>query len=641
MSPRSFCTRRLSPVRLAAGLLLAVLLIPSVLAAQVTRSWAVEYEGPSDPGSGCWSSFLNTGGATASARHTLTADAAGNAYFTGSTYSGSSTDVLTVKYDSQGVVQWAVQYDGGSTDCGYAVAVDASGNVYVAGQSWKETQYGEQGYVLVVKYNASGVEQWATRYYGGILSAGFALAVDGSGNAYVAGEYYSDDDRHIMMTLKLNTAGAIQWIRWAFYGYDYEESSAYDLALDGNGNAYVTGVLYKPSEPAPFDYLTVKYSSSGATLWARTYDSGLYGSGDVVYDVAHDVAVDGSGNVHVAGTSGVIRYDSAGTQQWVAPFAGVARALINVGGMVFATGVSGSDIVTARYDAAGTRLWSTSYNLGGTEEAHALRLVGNNLYVAGRSDTDALLVSFDKDSGASTLADLYDSGADDRVYSMAFTGTGDLWVAGLTGGENYLYDYLTIKYTVASGPTLSALTLAPATFPGGCKTSTGKVTLTGPAPAGGVVVALSDTNPAASMPASVTVPAGATTAKFTITGVVVTSNQTGTVIASSGGVSKSAVLTVRPIGVASVSISPNPVVGPGSATGTVTLECPAAPGNITVTLTSSNPAVANVVPSIRVPAGATSASFHVSTADVSVVSYANIRATANGVWKAVRLQVNP
>ena len=48
-----------------------------------------------------------------------------------------------------------------------------------------------------------------------------------------------------------------------------------------------------------------------------------------------------------------------------------------------------------------------------------------------------------------------------------------------------------------------------------------------------------------------------------------------------------------------------------------------------------------MVPSIRVPAGATSAPFHVSTADVSVVGCANIRATANGIWKTVRLQVNP
>jgi hypothetical protein len=220
---------------------------------------------------------------------------------------------------------------------------------------------------------------------------------------------------------------------------------------------------------------------------------------------------------------------------------------------------------------------------------------------------------------------------------MAFTGTSDFWVGGTSGG-----DFLTIKYTVpSSGPALSALTLAPATFAGGCQTSTGKVTLTAPAPAGGAVVTITNTNPAASMPASVTVPAGATTAKLTITGVAVTSNQTGTVTATYGGASKSATLTVRPIGVAGVSISPNPVTGPASAVGTVTLECPAAPGNIVVTLTSGNPAVANVVPSIRVPAGSTTATFHVSTSDVSVVSYANIRATANGVWKAVRLTVNP
>lgn len=630
MIPRSFCTRRPSFVRLAAGLLLVALLIPAVLAAQVTRSWAVQHEG----GFGCpWgSSFLGSGGF---ARNALAADAAGNTYLTGATSAGATVDILTVKYDSQGVVQWAVPYDGGSTDCGYAVAVDASGNVYVAGQSWTETDFGQQGYLLVVKYNASGVQQWATWYVSGVLSAGFAVTVDGSGNVYVAGQYYSgNSDLHSMITVKMNAAGAIQWIRGAFYGYDYEESSAYDLALDSSGNAYVTGFLYKPHDGPDTDgYLTVKYSPSGATLWTREYDSGGI-------DAAYDVAVDGSGNVHVAGTSGVVRYNSAGTQQWVGAFNGVARALINVGGFVYATGVSGSDIVTARYDGTGARLWSTSYNLGGTEEAYDLRLVGNSLYVAGRSNTDALLVGFNKDSGASTLADLYDSGADDRAYAMAFTGTSDFWVAGRTG-DNYLYDFLTIKYTVASGPTLSALTLAPATFAGGCQTSTGKVTLTGPAPAGGAVVTLANTNPAASMPASVTVPAGATTAKFTITGVTVTANQTGMVTASYGGVSKSAMLTVRPIGVASVSISPNPVVGPSSAVGTVTLECPAAPGNIVVTLTSSNPAVANVVPSIRVPTGSTTAPFHVSTADVSVVSYANIRATANGVWKAVKLTVNP
>ena len=613
---------------LAAGLLL----LPVLLQAQATRSWAVPYDEGGFEMAGCatcWDNFLGFR-EYIRGRQALAVDAAGNSYVTGVTTAGATEDVLTVKYNPQGVVQWAVTHDGGDIDRGFAVAVDGSGNVYVAGQSWTETQFGTQGYLLVVKYNASGVEQWATRYVSGVLSAGFSLAVDGSGNPYVAGEYYSStDDRHIMLTQKLNTAGAVQWTRFAFFGYDYEESSAYDLALDGSGNAYVTGFLYKPSEPGPRDYLTVVYSSTGGEMWARAYDTG--GS-----DEAFDVAVDGSGNVSVAGTSGVVRYNSSGTQQWVGPFNGTAHALITVGGYVYATGVSGSDIVTARYDAAGTRLWSTPYNLGGTEGAYALRLLGSTLYVAGSSGTDALVVGYNRDSGSASLVDLYDSGAVDGFWSMAFTGTSDFWVAGRAGD-----DYLTARYTVATGPTLSGLTLTPASFAGGCKTSTGRVTLTGPAPAGGAVVQLTDTNPAASVPASVTVPAGATSAKFTITGSAVTSSQMGTVTASYGGASKSATVTVRPIGVASLTLSPNPVVGPRSVTGTVTLECPAAPWNIVVTLSSSNTAVANTVPSLRIPAGSSTGTFTVTTADVSAVSYANIRATANGVWKAVRLTVNP
>jgi len=632
MTPRSFCSRRPSFVRLA-RLLLVSLLIPAVLVAQPTRSWGVHYNAGGFELAGCATCTDNfiSFKAYVRGRQALAADAAGNAYVTGFTTAGATQDVLTVKYNSQGVVQWAATYDGGDIDRGFAVAVDGSGNVYVAGQSWAESFFGEPlGYVLVIKYNASGVQQWATRYVSGVLSAGFALAVDGSGNAYVAGEYYSsNDDLHKMMTLKFNAAGALQWYKFAFYGYDYEEGSAYDLALDSSGNAYVTGFLYKPHDLDTNGYVTVKYSPSGATLWTREYDSGGL-------DVAYDVAVDSSGNVHVAGTSGVVRYNSAGTQQWVGAFDGVAHALINVSGMVFATGVSGSDIVTARYDATGTRLWSTSYNLGDTEEAFALRLVGDNLYVAGRSGTDALLVGFNKDSGSSTLADLYDSGADDRAYSIAFTGTSDFWVAGRAGD-----DYLTLKYTVASAPSLSALTLTPPTFAGGCQTSTGNVTLTGPAPAGGVVVTIADTNPAASMPASVTVPAGATTAKFTITGAAVSAKQSGTVTASYGGVSKSGTVTVRPIGVASLTLSPNPVVGPNSVIGTVTLECPAAPANIVVALTSSNAAVASTVPSLSIPAGSTTGTFTVTTADVSAVSSANIKATANGIARTVTLTVNP
>lgn len=191
-------------------------------------------------------------------------------------------------------------------------------------------------------------------------------------------------------------------------------------------------------------------------------------------------------------------------------------------------------------------------------------------------------------------------------------------------------------------PAVSGLTLSPSTIAGGCQGSTGKVTLSGKAPAGGLVVPLSNTNPAASVPASVTVPAGATYATFPVTAPAVTSLQTGTVSASFGGVTKSVTLKVRPIGVASLALSPNPVVGPGSVAGTVTLECPAAPGSVTVALSSTTTSVARpAVASVTIPAGSTAATFTVTTADVSAVSYATIRAATGGVTKSVRLTVNP
>lgn len=190
-------------------------------------------------------------------------------------------------------------------------------------------------------------------------------------------------------------------------------------------------------------------------------------------------------------------------------------------------------------------------------------------------------------------------------------------------------------------PVLSALTLSPAAIAGGCQGSTGKVTLSGKAPVGGLVVPLTNTNPAASVPSSVTVPAGATYATFPVTAPAVTAIQTGTVTASFGGITKSVILKVRPIGLASLTLTPNPVIGPNSVTGTVTLECPAV-GSVSVALSSSTLAVAKpTVASVTIPAGSTTATFTVTTADVSAVSYATIKAVAGGVTKTVTLTVAP
>jgi len=184
------------------------------------------------------------------------------------------------------------------------------------------------------------------------------------------------------------------------------------------------------------------------------------------------------------------------------------------------------------------------------------------------------------------------------------------------------------------------LTLSPALVPG-CKNVTGTVTLNVPAPTGGVVITLTCTNPAAAVPAGVTVPKGKTSATFPITTQPVIATKTGRVTAAYNNVSQSATLKVRPIGVQSLGLSPNPVVGGNEVVGTVTLECPAAPGDIVVALTSTNRAVAEpTAASLTIPAGSRTGTFTIRTT-AGVSGAATLRATANNIARSKKLIVAP
>jgi len=189
---------------------------------------------------------------------------------------------------------------------------------------------------------------------------------------------------------------------------------------------------------------------------------------------------------------------------------------------------------------------------------------------------------------------------------------------------------------------LKSITLSSPLIIGGCQTAVGTVTLNSVAPTGGAVVQLTNTNGAATAPASVTVPAGKTSATFVITTTSVTTAQTGTVTASYGGVSQGAALKVRPVQVKTLALSPNPVVGGNIVTATVTLDCTDAVHDTLVTLGSYNPTVAKpAVSSITIPKGTRTGTFSVTTSTVSAASTAKIKATANGPTVIVSLTVNP
>ncbi|WP_162179802.1 hypothetical protein [Bryobacter aggregatus] len=180
-------------------------------------------------------------------------------------------------------------------------------------------------------------------------------------------------------------------------------------------------------------------------------------------------------------------------------------------------------------------------------------------------------------------------------------------------------------------PLVSGLSVSPSSVSGGAS-STGIVTLAVAAPSGGVIISLSSNQAVATVPSSITIPAGQLSGSFSITTTNPGSPQTATITAASTGNSKTASLTVNPAGpqlvsLASVSLSMSSLTGGTATTGTVTLTAPAPVGGATVNLQSGN-AAATVVGSLTIPAGATSANFAVSTLAVASSANALISATS-------------
>lgn len=199
-----------------------------------------------------------------------------------------------------------------------------------------------------------------------------------------------------------------------------------------------------------------------------------------------------------------------------------------------------------------------------------------------------------------------------------------------------------LSLTSTEGVKLASLSIQPPNVAGGVS-ATGTVTLSGPAPSGGISVSLSSNNTSAAVPSSVMVAAGSTVANFSVTTTSVTSSVAATISSSYGGTTQSASLTITPatsIALASVSVNPTSVTGGTSVTGTVALSSPAPSGGINVSL-SSNSTAAKPPASVTVPAGSTTATFAVTTQPVSSTTSVTLTATYNGVSKTAVFSVTP
>ncbi len=308
-----------------------------------------------------WSRRYNGTGSGEDIPYATVVDKDGNIVVTGESMGKSTSyDFATVKYSPSGDILWVRRYDGSGNrwDRAYALAVDDSGYVYVAGASSPKKGYSDYA---TIKYSSKGEILWTSRYSGPNNGSDYpiALAVDHKGNVYVTG--YSQGDKSFdYATIKYNSQGETVWVKRYDEGKGATERP-FALKLDENGNVYITGCAgikgrqdFKDTTTSG-DFLTIKYSPDGDTLWARKYNGPGNGG-----DLARAMAIDKVGNVYVTGYSwgkessadyATIKYSPQGDSLWVKRFNGP----FNVGDYPYAIAVddSGSVYVTGFCDATG------------------------------------------------------------------------------------------------------------------------------------------------------------------------------------------------------------------------------------------------------------------------------------------------
>jgi uncharacterized delta-60 repeat protein len=376
--------------------------------------------------------------------------------------------LFSFSINAQVIQQWVAKYNGPASknDGGNCIAVDKQGNVYVTGFS---TGTGLNDDYLTVKYNSEGVEQWTARYNGPDNKSDdpTSLAIDNNGNVYVTGYSYGNTYADYA-TVKYNSAGVEQWVaRYNGTGNYYDE--AYSIAVDKDGNVYVTGDSWGGS--SGYDYVTIKYNPAGVQMWVSIYDGPGNSSAVVVKtDDAANVYVTGYGTVTAPNQDIVtIKYSSAGTELWVKRFDGPtnsvdapnALAVDNIGDVYVcgfantsATTTANYDFVTVKYNGTGDQEWVRYYN--GTVNANdvatsvAIDITGN-IIVTGSSPgsgsgKDIVTIKYNP-QGVQQWTSRYNGtgNSDDWPNSVITDTEGNSYVTGATKKNGY-QDYITIKY---------------------------------------------------------------------------------------------------------------------------------------------------------------------------------------------------
>ena len=277
---------------------------------------------------GNWLWAVKAGGTSSNDRgYGIAVDGAGNAYVTGyfqdtatfgshSLSSSGGYDIFVAKLSPEGIWVWAINPGGTGNSYGYSIALDGAGNVYATGEFRGTVTFGSSTLtvnssstnILIVKLDASGNWLWAVKAGGTYSDSGYGIAVDGAGNAYVTGSFSStatfgsqtlSTSNVDLFVAKLGPSG--NWL-WAVKSGGASLAEGYSIAVDGAGNAYVTGYFDETItfsnntliSSGCYDVFVAKITPSGNWLWG--VKAGAPGD-----DYGAGIAVDVAGNAYVTG----------------------------------------------------------------------------------------------------------------------------------------------------------------------------------------------------------------------------------------------------------------------------------------------------------------------------------------------------
>ncbi|MBP7808822.1 MAG: T9SS type A sorting domain-containing protein [Bacteroidia bacterium] len=408
-------------------------------------------------------------------------DNSGNVYMVGTTASNAAiatvgahqttisttTDAFISKFTSAGVRLWATYYGSTGADAANACITDATGNIYVVGNTtatnsvlattgaYQVSPYGG-GDGFVVKFNASGVRQWGSYYgdFGGDYLND--IGIDNAANVYLAGASGASFSLTISTAgshqvnngggatdaflVKFNTSGTRQWA--TFYGGTGADAAlgcfvepAGGVFISGNtastgGTSIATVGSHQPAHGGGTnDAFLAYFNTSGVRQWGTYY--GATGN-----DFGTCIAKDGAGFVYMGG------YASSGS------------AIATVGAHQTTHGGNTNDGILIKFNSTGVRQWGTYYGGTGNDFIFniAINTVSNRIYITGASSMggniatingfqtvhggglfDAFLVSFIP-SGVRQIGTYYGGTGnfDDQGTGCVTDANGNVYITGRT-----------------------------------------------------------------------------------------------------------------------------------------------------------------------------------------------------------------